>query len=698
MRGKVSDPQRAASSRYRERNKDDLRRKARERMAKRRAELKNSEEAWAAYTAKAREDSARYRSAHAETLAQNQAAYRAKRPRHPAPAPAPQSAPYDDHLNYFLDYLDPTIAPDYVPKPGQSSRKRKFYILIDGFLFFVGSLDNPNQTKEKKEKKGAYLGVPALLFGFGAKPERDALNALQRELGVLKVKGAGTARLDAPVVGFEDVIAVRVGRHDPIGEVEAGRVAVHQRLLNGFAIDVVVLGGFAIGKSVPICPRTFGLSGVRGEGKRAAAGDGGFGMLENRILVDALAAANPLEVVAGEDKVLGALFLCLLLHTGGGGEFAGGNDDRGYRSAILDHQPSVSFHIHNEDSPLHAARHGLKSHGALYSLPCDDISFPTPLFHQPPPSTDQENQKCPPKFGANHGYFPQPGHEDTVAHDGRKDGRYFVVGAGHCGNGVFTDPIVANKQTDGFSGYHKRSAKRWTGVGGVEDLWASFCDELHQGGCHPPTRLPEGWDAPVPVVRGCPPAPAAAHPASAAAVPAAEPPFPSINAPRTPRASDTTGSGNTSASPLFVHSSASSSPLPPPPQYHTMAPTASGSPRPRTALNPGGNVFSSSAGSSMLSAFGSTLSSSLSSSSQSSSATWTPKKSTQSRGYDTDYFYDNDSDDEKLPRQWAVRGLDELFPNVDEAFDALRQSLGRLKYMEVRSSRNLAKLRRFAAS
>ncbi|KAJ7765191.1 hypothetical protein B0H16DRAFT_1454371 [Mycena metata] len=166
MKGKVSDPQRAASSRYRERNKVELQRKARERMAKRRAELKKSEETWAAYTAKAREDSARYRSLNAETLALNQAAYRAKRsiakhgfnawhenylkrhlrPPQPAdeeelpewpsdsdsddalpidtsapaiPPPPPDSAPYDDHCNYFLDYLDPTTAPDYVPKPGQ---------------------------------------------------------------------------------------------------------------------------------------------------------------------------------------------------------------------------------------------------------------------------------------------------------------------------------------------------------------------------------------------------------------------------------------------------------------------------------------------------------------------------------------------------------------------------------------------------
>ncbi|KAJ7043424.1 hypothetical protein C8F04DRAFT_1250864 [Mycena alexandri] len=164
MKKKTSDAQRAASSRYRERNKSELQRKARERMAKRRAELRKSEEAWAAYTEKARQDAARYRAINAETLAGNQVAYRAKRSiakrgfaawhdnylkRHPRPPPVqeeelpewpssdsehdslpqngaaaippppPDSAPYDDHLNYFLDYLDPTTAPDYVPKPGQ---------------------------------------------------------------------------------------------------------------------------------------------------------------------------------------------------------------------------------------------------------------------------------------------------------------------------------------------------------------------------------------------------------------------------------------------------------------------------------------------------------------------------------------------------------------------------------------------------
>ncbi|KAJ7153783.1 hypothetical protein C8R46DRAFT_1228073 [Mycena filopes] len=157
MTGKTSDAQRASSSRYRERNKEELRRKARERMAKRRAKLKESEEAWSAYTAKAREESARYRKLNARDLALNQATRRAKSSmekhgfkawhagylkRHPRPPqveedlpewpegeprqaapdrppPPPASASYEEELNYFLDYLDPTMAPDYVPQAGE---------------------------------------------------------------------------------------------------------------------------------------------------------------------------------------------------------------------------------------------------------------------------------------------------------------------------------------------------------------------------------------------------------------------------------------------------------------------------------------------------------------------------------------------------------------------------------------------------
>ncbi|KAJ7021061.1 hypothetical protein C8F04DRAFT_1274216 [Mycena alexandri] len=330
----------------------------------------------------------------------------------------------------------------------------------------------------------------------------------------------------------------------------------------------------------------------------------------------------------------------------------------------------------------------------------------------------------PPKVRCQPRFFPQPGHEDTFVHDGRKDGRYFVVGAGHCGNGVFTDPKVADKETDGFSGYEKRSAKRWTGVGGVEEIWASFCDRLHSGGCHHGERLPVGWAAPTPVIRNCPaPTPAAAGPAPAPAAAAPAPlnggerlvalplvlPAPtlstSMSAPGTPKR--TGGSGNTWASPLVVRSSVSPSPLRPPPQYHPMAPNASGSPRPRTALNPNGTAALMSGASSILSSI--STSSSASSSSQASATASTPKKQAQARvqsspngGYDTDYYYDDDSDDDApqatQQRLWAVRGLEGLFSDVDAAFDALRQNMDRLRYMEVRSSTSPTVLRRFAAS
>ncbi|KAJ7044748.1 hypothetical protein C8F04DRAFT_1250001 [Mycena alexandri] len=315
----------------------------------------------------------------------------------------------------------------------------------------------------------------------------------------------------------------------------------------------------------------------------------------------------------------------------------------------------------------------------------------------------------PPKTRCLPRFFPQPGHEDTFTHDARKDGRYFVVGAGHC-NGVFTDSHIADLQTNGFSGYEKRSTKRWTGVGGVEEIWASFCDRLHQGGCHRNTGLPDGWTAPTPVVRDCPApaAPAAVPPAPAVVI--AAPPS-AATPPQTPRATTKTGgSGNTWASPLVVRSSVSPSPLRPPPQYHAMAPNTSGSPRPRTALNPNGSAASTSAGSSVLSAISS--SSSVSSASEGSLAsTRSPRKpvhhsrvqSSPNGGYDTDFFYEDDTDGESGPeatqtRFWAVRGLNTMFTDVDDAFDALRQNMDRLRYMEVRTSTSLTKLRRFAAS
>ncbi|KAJ7028786.1 hypothetical protein C8F04DRAFT_1265538 [Mycena alexandri] len=85
----------------------------------------------------------------------------------------------------------------------------------------------------------------------------------------------------------------------------------------------------------------------------------------------------------------------------------------------------------------------------------------------------------------------------------------------------------------------------------------------------------------------------------------------------------------------------------------------------------------------------------------------TPKvsraESSPMSGHDTDYFYASDSDtdgaDERLEhRFWALRGLETIFSDEDEAFDALRQNSRRLKYMQLLSSTSVKKLRRFALS
>ncbi|KAJ7023342.1 hypothetical protein C8F04DRAFT_1193593 [Mycena alexandri] len=93
------------------------------------------------------------------------------------------------------------------------------------------------------------------------------------------------------------------------------------------------------------------------------------------------------------------------------------------------------------------------------------------------------------------------------------------------------------------------------------------------------------------------------------------------------------------------------------------------------------------------------------SASSSASQTQTPRKAKLARvqsspaasEHDTNYFYESDSDgDERFETQfWAVRGLDTIFSGEEEAFDALRQNMGRLKYMQLLSSTSLEKLERF---
>ncbi|KAJ7015981.1 hypothetical protein C8F04DRAFT_1203971 [Mycena alexandri] len=687
------------------RNQLELRQKARERMAKRRAKLKMSEEAWTAYTAKAREDAARYRAQHAEELALNQAAYRARKSiakrgfaawhdgylkRHPRappqtedlpewpsdsenedndggastsaiPPPPPESAPYQDHLNYFLDYQDPTTAPNYI-----WIQFRRLYWKTYGYKRLYWENYGYEYTAD--------ASMPAREFKIYARYEFRALTD-----GVTLASSAEKAPL---VLG----VFLGAGGDDGVilGDIGAG-----------VALDSFIVSGKAIGPSV------LGLNRTRPERQLAAASDGSF-RVELTVLsakggwsrdfsavevfesvddaseavpgerlqmhldgkfVNALASADTLEVTVRKLEVFLGFLLCPCFCCG---ELFG---DGGDMFAVL--------HV---------------------------TAFNSPAFPQKPPPLFV---KWPPKPDAS---------QDTIVHDGRKEGRYFVVGAGHCGSGVFTNAHIADLQTNGFSGYAKRSTKRWTGVGGVEELWASFCDEYHRDGCHAAQRLPSGWDAPTPVVRGCPaPAPVAPAPAPVAPAPApvAVAPPPSSQ-PRTPHRK-AGGSGTSAASPLFVPSSQSPPPLRPPPQYHPLVPNFSAFPTPRTALNPNGGATSTpasprprtgnagastSAGTSALSALGST-----SSVSSISSLSRTPKKPARSQtrvasspnsGHDTDYYYDEDSDGDHQ-RYWAVRGLEELYTDADEAFDALRQNMHRLRYMEVRTSTNAGTLRRFAA-
>ncbi|KAJ6514839.1 hypothetical protein C8R47DRAFT_1206199 [Mycena vitilis] len=192
--------------------------------------------------------------------------------------------------------------------------------------------------------------------------------------------------------------------------------------------------------------------------------------------------------------------------------------------------------------------------------------------------------RCPPL------YYPSPGQENTFVVDHDPDGRYYLVGKGRA-VGIFTDANRANEQTDGFSGYVKKKAKRWAGYGGARELWDVICDEYHRNGCPPPV-LPQGFAAPTPVNRDPPPTPPANPP------PPPNPPSPSTFSPpppRTPRRSNEDEvRSSVSPSPMrtprasTMSASASSIPAGPPPPYHhhRLSPVFSSRPRPRATPAP----------------------------------------------------------------------------------------------------------------
>ncbi|KAJ7019134.1 hypothetical protein C8F04DRAFT_1198070 [Mycena alexandri] len=650
MKQKSSAAQRAASSRYRERNKLELQRKARERMAKRRAKLKKSEEAWCAYTAKAREHAARYRASHAAELALGQVAYRARHSiarvgfnawhdaylkRHPRgpppedeelgdwpessdsehsarpisalpppfptsalgpPTPPPESAPYDDHLNYFLDYLDPTMALDYVPKPGQ----RPFF--------------------QRGKQRLTELGEVAV--GGGKKAPGEHLDVIEGELGLIRGEDG----------------------------------AVH-----------VVAGGTGGGHAVRVVAARFGLASAHARSRASPSmwpyahacsdSDGSCVNASARPRAMASLSVNRGGVLADKRG------RCLHF---GAVKAIESRDDEGERVLAISRRladvggrspfwvvPSPSRDATNTD--------------LLFSV--DDIASSTAVSLKP--RLLPQNPKMLPKTRCAPRYFPQPGHEDTIAHDGRKDGRYFVVGAGHCGNGVFTDAKVADKQTDGFSGYEKRSAKRWTGVGGVEELWATFCDRLHRDGLSYRT-LTGRLGRPCPCAPGRPSSGLSrTHDLRRHACSAYPTPNHQIG-----RLRELVGLAACGTVERFPFPSSPGSAPPDGARYLQFAPRARATERRRERRNVGRELAAERDVKLVV--------------------------SSPNAAYDTDFYYDSDSDDEPQPSQarrlWAVRGLDQLFPDADSAFDALRQNMDRLKYMEVRTSTSAASLRRFAAS
>ncbi|KAJ7711061.1 hypothetical protein B0H16DRAFT_1480612 [Mycena metata] len=491
MRAATSDSQRAANSRYREQNKLELRQKVCERMAKHRAKLRQSKEEWAAYTATAQKDAVRYRAQHAEDLALNQAAYHAKKSiakrgfaawhddylkRHPPPPPQTEELPdwpSDSEDESSASTFTSAIPPRRLSPPRTKTTSITFLIIRipqrRPTMF-------PNQVNTHSSSEAKSAGSK-LALALGEKAPSNILNVLKSELPLVHREGGSTGggRTAGAVVVFENVGVVGLGRR-PDFVVEL----IGPRCVGG----LVVLGRSPIGVGLAVCPRTVGLGGAFTERERTAAGDSCFGIkhvvcspkggdlhfrgvevveglynqteqhfasklqvLLDHVFVDALAAADALEVIVSEEEVVMVRRLTFL-------------------------QPWILL---EGTSPSPATRIQLsimaaRTAATLWSA----LATVAAVFSQ-----------------------------THKAIDTKLDGR-------HVAN------LVADLQTNGFSGYAKRSTKRWAGVGGVKELWALFCDEYHRDGCHAAQCLPPSWNAPTPVVRGCPaPAPAPVAPQAA---------------------------------------------------------------------------------------------------------------------------------------------------------------------------------------
>ncbi|KAK6977457.1 hypothetical protein R3P38DRAFT_3237204 [Favolaschia claudopus] len=114
-----------------------------------------------------------------------------------------------------------------------------------------------------------------------------------------------------------------------------------------------------------------------------------------------------------------------------------------------------------------------------------DDDFPNAPIVNPP----QPGGRCLPYF------YPEKGDESTYDVDHNPHKRYYVLGAAHCGGGIFTCPDHANRETNNFSGQKKRAVKTWSAA---ETVWREMHDKHHTSGC-PEFTLPPDIPAPTPV-------------------------------------------------------------------------------------------------------------------------------------------------------------------------------------------------------
>ncbi|KAK7027868.1 hypothetical protein R3P38DRAFT_2777022 [Favolaschia claudopus] len=478
---RLKPAQLASMARYRERYLQSHSRQepiytageARERMARRRARLAHDPGDQAQYREKARAADARYREGKAERLSTRQVDRRAMTYIQNTARSLGWGATSGERRLRTRSSVPPLLAPHH-PK-----KYRNGNILYKGKRPRIDSL----KARALDFPEGGHETHPSALSGVNFRHFFDEL-ALESGGGVRRggvgeggVVDVGTVRFLAPIAGGDT--GVIINRNGGSVVLEGGSVVLEvmvylvgadrcEQLAHGrfHAFDGVVVGA----EVVEFRAKT-GESGVEAFERLSNPGVG-----FERILASArwhLAHRAPDVSVTYSRRfsrivhVL-ALLIDAVVPVGRHGLLGG-----------------LGGFLEGSEAALTAGMWREK----LYSFAGDLQRDAADLLARRPANPPQPGGRCLPYF------YPEKGDESTFDVDHNPHKRYYVLGAGHCGGGIFTCPDRANRETNNFSGQKKRAVKTWSAA---ETVWREMHDKHHTSGC-PEFTLPPDIPAPTPV-------------------------------------------------------------------------------------------------------------------------------------------------------------------------------------------------------